>query len=178
MEYTSFYEITENYHFLKRVVENLEEDNFQFMTIDEIRELKQEIVNELSLDTSFKHLAMFEAKLRTGYNVVLSVQKKDVLSRAYMDLCRKHRARLRNYDVPLDKLCRKVKFEHLLGVVQKYFKEIGAPIHRDCSVVKGHLKFRHWYAHGRYSQHVAPVPDPENLEYVCDEIVSAVANRV
>jgi hypothetical protein len=178
MEYASFAEMSENYIFMKRIIEGLSDDHFEFMSEKEARKAREEIIYELSIDASFKHLAMFEARLRTDYNLVLSTQKKDALSREYMKLCREHRTKLNDYNTPLEKLCRRVKFDHLLDVVHKFLKQSGKPIHRDCSALKGYLKFRHWYAHGRYFRHIPSVPDPEDLEYVCDEIISAVENRV
>jgi hypothetical protein len=178
MEYASFAEISENYLFIKKIIENLSDDNFEFMSGEEARKAKEDILYELSIDTSFKHLAMFEAKLRTDYNIVLSMQKKDALSKEYMKLCRDHRKKVNNYNTPLETLCRRVRFDHLLDVVHQFLKQSGVPIHRDCSALKGHLKFRHWYAHGRYFKHIPSVPDPEDLEYVCNEIILAVENRV
>jgi hypothetical protein len=177
MEYSSFSDITENFHFLKNMVVNLSNDNFEFMSVDEVLKTKEEIINELSMDASFKQLAMFEARLRTDYNVVLSTKKKDPLSTKFMDLCRDHRDRVKNFDEPLDKLCRKIKFEQLVSVVRDYLKESDNSIHRDCSVLKGHLKFRHWYAHGRYFIHTTTVPDPEDLENTCQDIISTIENR-
>lgn len=177
MEYASFSDITENFHFLKNMVANLSDDNFEFMSVDEVQKTKEEIINELRMDASFKHLAMFEAKLRTDYNIVLSIKKKDALSTKFMELCRDHRGRVKNYNKPLEKLCRKIKFEQLVGVVCDYLKESDNLIHRDCSVLKGHLKFRHWYAHGRYFIHTTAVPDPEDLENACQDIISAIENR-
>ncbi|MCP4345104.1 MAG: hypothetical protein GY795_06205 [Desulfobacterales bacterium] len=55
-------------------------------------------------------------------------------------------------------------------------KKLSGLLHQECSNIKGNLRFRHWYAHGRYFKHKAPIPDPEDIEVVCNDITDSIIN--
>lgn len=178
MKYNSFSEITENYLFLRDIINGLGNEHFQYMSDEEVRTEKEKILDEIRLDASFKHLAMFEARVRTDYNRSIASKQKDTLSKEYRTLCDEHRKRTKDYKKPREELCRRVKFEDILKRIKFVLEKTGSETHRDCSAIIGYLGFRHWYAHGRYFTHQPQIPDPEDLEFACSEIINEITNRI
>jgi len=177
MKFSSYEEIIENYIFLKDVIEKLDDNYFLYMTRREIILEKESIIAEFQADTSFKLVTKFEADIRTNFNDSIKAKKKDCLSSKYLALCYDFRKKCKEYDKPLEKLCRRLRLENILDVIKLYYKELGNLLHKKCSDIKGCLHFRHWYAHGRYFRHRVPIPEPEDLFIICDEIITEVINR-
>ncbi len=177
MKFSSYEEIVQNYIFLKTLVEESDESYFLHMSREETESEKESVIEELRADASFKLLAKFEADIRTDYNETIKTRKKDNLSKEYMALCLEFREKYKEYSKPLEKICSRLPFEDILEGLKSCFKESGNLLHQECSNIKGALHFRHWYAHGRYFKHGAPVPEPGDLRTICKNIVDEVINR-
>lgn len=177
MKFSSYDEIVENYIFLKTLVEEADETRFLYMSREEIEAEKRSVIEELRADASFKLLAKFEAYIRTDYNKTIETRKKDNLSEKYMTRCSEFIKKYKEYNKPREKVCLRLPFDDILGELKSWFEENNNLLHQECSKIKGHLKFRHWYAHGRYFKHKSPIPEPGDLEISCKDIVNEVINR-
>jgi hypothetical protein len=58
-----------------------------FLTMQEIIQKKQAIIQELKLDAVFKLLTKLEANIRQNYNETIRLKKRDALSKEYLLLC-------------------------------------------------------------------------------------------
>lgn len=173
----SYEKITDNYLFLKKIVNELHENYFLYMSKHEIRAEKNNIIEELRSATSFNLLTKFEADIRIDYNDAIKMGKKDDLSVKYMKICQELREKYKEYDKPLEKICQRMPFEDILEEIKTYLKESALILHQNLSIIKGYLRFRHYYAHGKYFKHKPQTPDPEDVGIVCKEIVNEVINR-
>lgn len=173
----SYEEIINNYVFLKKVVNELHEDYFLYRSNHEIRAEKDNIIEELRSDTSFKLLTKFEADIRIDYNDAIKMGKKDDLSVKYMKICQELRGKYKEYDKSLGEFCQRMPFEDILEEIKTYLKESALILHQNLSIIKGYLHFSHYYAHGRYFKHKPQTPDPEDVGIVCKEIMNKVINR-
>ena len=178
MKFASYQVIVGNYIFLKEVIEKLENNYFPLMTKSEIIEDKRSIIKELKHDTAFKLLSKLEADIRTDYNQTINSKFKDALSRKYIQLCQKLRENHKKKGKKKKKIvCRKTRLDDILDTVKLYFQELGNPLSRDCSVIKGYFNgFRNWYAHGRYYQKPL-APDPEDIERIYLDFENEIFNR-
>jgi len=142
MKFSSFGEIVNHYIFLKQIVSHLNEEHFLYMSKGEMKLEKEAIIDELMIDASFKLLAKVEAEIRTDYNQAIKEKKKDKLSKEYLRLCHELREQHKEYDKPLIRFCRKVRFDNLLKEIKLYFQSTGNLLHQECSNISGHLHFQ------------------------------------
>jgi hypothetical protein len=99
----------------------------------EIEELLARRIQESKLRSSLMVLTSLEATFRIDFSQRCARRLKDELSRYFRSMERAHRERIR-----LD--------EHILEGWKLHTEGAQQPI----SELRGHLKFRHWVAHGRY----------------------------
>lgn len=169
--------IMTNFVLLKQVVEKLENSYFEFLTDQQICEQKNFILQDLELDTAFKLLTKLEAEIKQDFLEAIADKKKDELSKQYLQLCRNFRIRIAEYQQPLPKICRKVALDDILEEVKACFKNANPVFSKNCSALKGHFKFRHWYAHGRYFQRTPVPPAPREVQQLCNEFKQFVFDR-
>jgi hypothetical protein len=133
------------------------------MTEPEIVRRKQEIVLELRMDASFKLLSLLEAQLRRDVEFTLKRKWKDRISRAYRNLCDRHRKQRDGRVLSRLQAGARLGVEDILNALRDVFRTQRDRFHTSCSRAKGHFEFRHWYAHGRFFQITPPVPSPEEV---------------
>ncbi|MEN8217595.1 MAG: hypothetical protein ABFS56_14745 [Pseudomonadota bacterium] len=177
MKFASCDLIIKNFLFLKKVVEELDDDYFEFFTEAQIIQEKEFIINDLELDTAFKLLSKLEAEIKQDYNYAISKKKKDDLSKKYLSLCERFRERIKEYDKPLKSVCKKVSLEDILDEVKSFFKDTNPAFSKNVSILKGYFKFRHWYAHGRYFRHTQSIPALQHVQLICNEFQTNVFLR-
>jgi len=177
MKFTSCDSILKNFLFLKKVVEELDNDYFEFFTQQQIIQEKEFIINDLELDTAFKLLTKLEAEIKQDYNYAISKKKKDSLSKNYLSLCERFRERIKEYDKPLKSICQRVSLDEILDEIKWFFKDIHPTFSQNVSSLKGYFKFRHWYAHGRYFQRIPSVPALQHIQIICNEFKTNVFFR-
>jgi hypothetical protein len=177
MRFDSCEEILEDFIFLKSVIENLTEDNFPYMTRNEIEEEKIVWMEEIKMEYAFKLLSRIEAEIRTEFNRTISSKRRDPLSRAFSELCDEYRRKKGDYARSRKQVCETIGLEAILKCLTGLFKMLQDSFHSKCSMLKGHMTFRHWYAHGRYFRERPPVPDPEELVDIYDIFQLKVFNR-
>lgn len=177
MKFSSYREIVENYVFLTDVVKKMKDDDFLYMTTEEIQKEKAEIIDDLRTDTAFKLFTKFEAEIRLDYQRALESKWKDALSKRYRSLCTELRRRNKLFDKPIETSGKRVRFEDILESMRNHFKEKGSALYKECSQIKGHIQFRNWYAHGRCFSHSPVIPDPEDLEMAFSVVEDMVLDR-
>lgn len=159
------------------MVKRLDDNDFLYMTTEEIQKEKSEIIEDLRTDTAFRLFTKFEAGLRLDYERTLKSKWKDALSKRYRLLCTELRKRNKLYEKPIETTGKRVRFEDMVETIKNHFKGTGSAIHKECSQIKGHILFRHWYAHGRYFSHTPVIPDPEDLEMTFSAVADVVLDR-
>jgi uncharacterized protein YutE (UPF0331/DUF86 family) len=102
---------------------------------ERLRTLRSDRVEETEMRSTFALLATVEAALRTDYILRATQKHKDILSRAFRDLYKKKKKRVR-FD------------EDLLALWANHYPNLKKYV----SELRAALKFRHWLAHGRYWQ--------------------------
>lgn len=105
---------------------------------DRLRALRSDRIEETEMRSTFALLAAVEAALRIDYFLRATRKRKDDLSRAFRTLY-KDKEEWARFD------------EDLLDLWARYYPERK----RYISELRAALKFRHWFAHGRYEQRPA-----------------------
>lgn len=177
MKFSSYKEIVENYVFLADVIKKLDDNEFLYMTTEQIQKEKAEIIEDLRTDAAFKLFTKFEAEIRSDYQRALESKWKDALSKRYRVLCTELRRRNKLFDKPIETSGKRVRFEDIIETIKNHFKETDSALHKECSLIKGHIQFRNWYAHGRYFSHSPIIPDPEDLEMTFSVVEDMVLDR-
>ncbi|MEK8019576.1 MAG: hypothetical protein VSS75_022100 [Candidatus Parabeggiatoa sp.] len=177
MKFLSCDAIIKHFLFLEQVIKTLDQDNFEFLTEQEIIQEKSVIIEELELDTVFKLLTKLEAEIKQDYNYAIRSKRKDDLSKNYLSLCKRFRKRIKKYDKPLKKVCRKVSLDDILDEVKSFFKDSNPTFAQNVSILKGYFKFRHGYADGRYFHKTPPIPAIQHLQILCQEFKTHVFLR-
>ena len=88
------------YLFLRENVRDLPDERLEFLTPDECDEFRAEVLEELRKDFAFKLLTLLEAGLRDDFLKSLKRRRRDVISTAYRDLCRRFRRETRQVSKP------------------------------------------------------------------------------
>jgi hypothetical protein len=91
MRFDSCEEILEDFSFLKSLIVALPEDNFPYMTKNEIQEEKVSWIEEIKMEYAFKLLTRMEAEIRMEFNQTISSKRRDSLSRDLSELCDEYR---------------------------------------------------------------------------------------
>jgi len=177
MTFLSCDSIIQHFLFLQQVIKELDNDYFEFLTEPQIHIEKILIIDDLELDTVFKLLTKLEAEIKQDYNYTISQKKKDDLSKNYLSLCKRFRERIKEYDKPLYKVCRKVSLDDILDEVKSFFQESNPAFSKKVSILKSYFKFRHWYAHGRYFQKTPQIPALQHIQIICNEFKNNVFLR-
>jgi hypothetical protein len=146
MTFLSCDSIIQQFLFLQKIIKELDKNYFEFLTEPQILQEKRLIIDDLELDTVFKLLTKLEAEIKQDYNYTISQKKKDNLSKNYLSLCKRFRERIKEYDKPLNKVCRKVSLDDILDEVKSFFHETNPTFSKNVSILKSYFKFRHWYA--------------------------------
>lgn len=177
MRFDSCEEILEDFSFLKSLIAALPEDNFPYMTKDEIEEEKVSWIEEIRMEYAFKLLSRMEAEIRMEFNQTISSKRRDSLSRDLSELCDEYRRETGDYSRSRAQVCQAIGLKAILKRLARFFHAAQDAFHSQCSMLKGYLTFRNWYAHGRYFRECPPVPDPEELVDIYDVFQLKVFNR-
>ncbi len=177
MRFDSCEEILEDFYFLISVIEALPDDKFTYMTKDEIQEEKASWIEEIRMEYAFKLLCRIEAEIRMEFNQSISSKRRDSLSREWAELCDEYRRKTSDYARSRKQVCKSIGLKDILKRLGFFFSKAQDVFHAQCSILKGHLTFRNWYAHGRYFRVCPPVPDPEELIEIYEGFQQKVFNR-
>lgn len=177
MRFDSCEEILEDFSFLKSVIAALPEANFPYMTKNEIQEEKVSWIEEIKMEYAFKLLTRMEAEIRMEFNQTISSKRRDSLSRDLSEFCDEYRRETGDYSRSRKQVCQAIGLKAILKRLARFFHAAQDAFHSQCSLLKGHLTFRNWYAHGRYFRERPPVPDPEDLVDIYDVFQPKLFNR-
>ena len=168
--------LLEWYHFLRQNVRELTDAHFESFTPTEREELRAELLEEIRKDYAFKLLALLEADVRQDFLVSLRRKRRDVVSKAYRDLCMAYRRETRQVAKRPSQACRRMPLERIFDKLRDCFSGSDAEFQRVCSATKGYFRFRNWYAHGRVR--AMPVaPDPEDVYATYEQFQEKVLER-
>ena len=168
--------LLEWYVLLQQNVRDLGDEYFESFTPTERDEFRADLLEEIRKDYAFKLLTLLEAGIREDFLVSLKRRKRDRVSRAYRDLCKKYRRETRQVGKQVTLACRRIPLERIFDELRDCFSGIDEAFQRDCSATKGHFKFRNWYAHGRILT-MPVVPDPEDVYEAYEQFQEKVLNR-
>lgn len=121
-----------------RFSQNLNSEfNLEFigLTEKEISKLKDEILQEIHLTSTFNLLTHVESVLRCDFIIRCQQKKKDALSKRFRSVYKPNK-KIYSYRLKEDILDPWLDYRPNCGDILYYFTEA--------------LKFRHWMAHGRY----------------------------
>ena len=168
--------LLEWYALLQQNVRDLGDEHFESFTPTERDEFRADLLEEIRKDYAFKLLTLLEAGIREDFLVSLKRRKRDRVSRAYRDLCKKYRRETRQVSKQATRACRRIPLERIFDELRDCFSGIDEAFQRDCSATKGYFKFRNWYAHGRIRT-MPVVPDPEDVYEAYEQFQEKVLNR-
>lgn len=156
------------------LIEGLNQHYFSFMTLDEIEREKRALLHECANDFSFKILTKIEAEIKKDFVQAVASKKRVQLSRDYIMVTRQYRKGSERLSVS----AKKVRLEDIIVAIRDYLRTRGVSYHRDFSLLKGYFtEFRNWYAHGRLSNYPSQFPDPDDLEYIYQQLDNIVFSR-
>lgn len=168
MRFETCDQLVNDYQFYVDVINELDDEWFEFLPPAMIIEEKSELIDECRRDFAFKILTKIEAEIRLDVQNRVASKWKDPISRRICELARK-KAGTRQYQKQLAEEAKRIRLEDVILTVRDYFKQDGHYFHQTCSRLKGYFSFRDWYAHGRYFDHgsqfenSANTPDPQDL---------------
>lgn len=168
--------LLEWYHFLRQNVRDLSDAHFEAFTPTEREELRAELLEEIRKDYAFKLLTLLEADVRENFLVSLRRKRRDVVSKAYRDLCLEYRRETRQVAKRSSLACSRIPLERIFDKLRDCFSGIDAAFQRVCSATKGYFRFRNWYAHGRIRA-MPVVPDPEDVYDAYEQFREKVLER-
>ena len=157
-------------------VRGLSDAHFESFTPTEREELRAELLEEIRKDYAFKLLALLEADVRQNFLISLRRKRRDVVSKAYRDLCLEYRRETRQVAKRSSLACRRIPLERIFDKLRDCFSDIDAAFQRVCSATKGYFRFRNWYAHGRVRA-MPVVPDPEDVYDAYEQFRKKVLER-
>lgn len=157
-------------------VRGLSDAHFESFTPTEREELRAELLEEIRKDYAFKLLALLEADVRQNFLISLRRKGRDVVSKAYRDLCLEYRRETRQVAKRSSLACRRIPLERIFDKLRDCFSDIDAAFQRVCSATKGYFRFRNWYAHGRVRA-MPVVPDPEDVYDAYEQFRKKVLER-
>ena len=100
--------LLEWYALLQQNVRDLDDEYFEFFTPTERDEFRADLLEEIRKDYAFKLLTLLEAGIREDFLVSLKRRKRDRVSRAYRDLCKKYRRETRQVSKQATQACRRI----------------------------------------------------------------------
>ena len=157
-------------------VRGLSDAHFESFTPTEREELRAQLLEEIRKDYAFKLLALLEADVRQNFLISLRRKRRDVVSKAYRDLCLEYRRETRQVAKRSSLACRRIPLERIFDKLRDCFSDIDAAFQRVCSATKGYFRFRNWYAHGRVRA-MPVVPDPEDVYDAYEQFRKKVLER-
>ena len=172
----SYKTILDDYEVVQNGVRSLDDQNFQFLTPTERDELRNEVLEEIRTDFSFKLMTLLEADIRADYRLTLNRKRRDGVSRAYRALCTQYRRETRQVGKRASVACSRMSLDRILDQLRHYFLGVDEDFRRVCSAIKGYFSFRNWYAHGRVTTQPV-VPDPEDIFSAYQELQDKVLDR-
>jgi hypothetical protein len=167
--------LLEDFASLERMIRGLPQPYFELLTPREITERKEALVTEISLDAAFKLLTKLEADLKRDLATRVARRGRDTISRRYLVLLAKMRISVGQVRRDPIRAVRDLSPELLLDALRDHFRDQADRFHSRCSVAKGYFHFRNWFAHGRYSRIVPPIPRPDEVAAIGEELSAKLA---